>query len=393
MADGNKLNLMSDPVVIAGSKSQLEETAGFKEGDEGAVNQNLNFKLDQQASRNSVCLSNSFNALADVDNVVADVLNETSKIGTVVSENLDSQISDFESSKKLFQPEISVSTKAVQFSNDTLINPKVVENQVPAFSTTYSAIKFKIPQTLEEEKEAESALSHSTTQGAEVSPSTTLTAAPHLNDAEVLGTHKTESEPSTTLVADDNVNVNNTHTTIHDSSSPPSAISLNFKKRAAKTGNTGATIHFGGLEFSAAIAKAAAVPVYGINSEEPSERSYSARTTARSAAQGRISVFERLSQPEILTAKRVVDGRKISMWRRRSEIWVQEDEDDVGDEDTMEIEVVHMVSHIDEEDDDGDEDDQQSQPRTRVYRHHHRTRSIASRSARSSEEGEEEEEV
>lgn len=80
-----------------------------------------------------------------------------------------------------------------------------------------------------------------------------------------------------------------------------------------ETGNAGATIHFGGLEFSAATAKAAAVPVYGVNSEEFSGKSHSARITARGAAQGRVSVFERLSQSETLTAKRVVTGRKISV--------------------------------------------------------------------------------
>ncbi|XP_028556490.1 uncharacterized protein LOC110113045 [Dendrobium catenatum] len=77
-----------------------------------------------------------------------------------------------------------------------------------------------------------------------------------------------------------------------------------------ETGNTGATIHFGGLEFSAATARAAAVPVYGVNSDEFSGRSHSARI---SAAQGRVSVFERLSESEALTTKRVVTGRKISM--------------------------------------------------------------------------------
>ncbi|XP_028548060.1 uncharacterized protein LOC114578763 [Dendrobium catenatum] len=80
-----------------------------------------------------------------------------------------------------------------------------------------------------------------------------------------------------------------------------------------EAGNTGATIHFGGLEFSAATARAAAVPVYGVNSEELSGRSYSERTAARGTAQGRTSVFERLSQSETLTAKRVVTGRKISV--------------------------------------------------------------------------------
>ncbi|XP_028548217.1 VID27-like protein, partial [Dendrobium catenatum] len=81
-------------------------------------------------------------------------------------------------------------------------------------------------------------------------------------------------------------------------------------------------------------------------------------------------------------------------WRRRSEIQIQEDEEEYVDDDTMEIEVVRMVSHVDveEEEDDGDEEEQQSQPRVCVHRRRHRVRSIASRSARSSEEGDEEEE-
>ncbi|PKU86834.1 hypothetical protein MA16_Dca022494 [Dendrobium catenatum] len=80
-----------------------------------------------------------------------------------------------------------------------------------------------------------------------------------------------------------------------------------------ETGYTGGTMHFGGLEFSATAARAAVVPVYGVNSKEFSGMSHSARTAAIGAAQGRASVFERLSQPETLTTKRVVDGRKISV--------------------------------------------------------------------------------
>ncbi|PKU60318.1 hypothetical protein MA16_Dca026065 [Dendrobium catenatum] len=80
-----------------------------------------------------------------------------------------------------------------------------------------------------------------------------------------------------------------------------------------ETGNTGATIHFGGLEFSAPNARAAAVPVNGINSENFSGRSHSEKTAARGATQGRTFVFERLFQPDTLTAKRVVHGRKVSV--------------------------------------------------------------------------------
>ncbi|KAL0928756.1 hypothetical protein M5K25_000677 [Dendrobium thyrsiflorum] len=67
------------------------------------------------------------------------------------------------------------------------------------------------------------------------------------------------------------------------------------------TGSTGATIQFGSVDFSAITARTTV----------PRAHLPAPQTTARDIPQGRTSVFERLSQPEILTAKRVVDGGKI----------------------------------------------------------------------------------
>ncbi|KAL0915746.1 hypothetical protein M5K25_013199 [Dendrobium thyrsiflorum] len=75
-------------------------------------------------------------------------------------------------------------------------------------------------------------------------------------------------------------------------------------------------------------------------------------------------------------------------WRRRSEVQVQEEEYD--DEDTMEVEVVYMVSHIDENDSD-DEEDRRSQTREQARRRRRGARSVTSQSVRSSEEEEGEE--
>ncbi|KAL0924072.1 hypothetical protein M5K25_004877 [Dendrobium thyrsiflorum] len=76
-------------------------------------------------------------------------------------------------------------------------------------------------------------------------------------------------------------------------------------------------------------------------------------------------------------------------WRRRSEVQVQEEE--YNDEDTMEVEVVYMVSHIDDNDGD-DEEDRRSQTHEQAHRRRRRARSVTSQSVRSSEEGEEVEE-
>ncbi|KAL0914372.1 hypothetical protein M5K25_014716 [Dendrobium thyrsiflorum] len=73
-------------------------------------------------------------------------------------------------------------------------------------------------------------------------------------------------------------------------------------------------------------------------------------------------------------------------WRRRSEVQVQEEEE-YNDEDTMEVEMVYMVSHIDDNDGD-DEEDRRSQTREQARRRRRRARSIASQSIRSSEEEE-----
>ncbi|KAL0910275.1 hypothetical protein M5K25_021240 [Dendrobium thyrsiflorum] len=77
-------------------------------------------------------------------------------------------------------------------------------------------------------------------------------------------------------------------------------------------------------------------------------------------------------------------------WRRRSEVQVQEEE--YNDDDTMEVEVVYMVSHIDDNDGD-DEEDRRSQTHEQAHRRRRRARSVTSQSVRSSEEeGEEVEE-
>ncbi|KAL0912937.1 hypothetical protein M5K25_016360 [Dendrobium thyrsiflorum] len=69
------------------------------------------------------------------------------------------------------------------------------------------------------------------------------------------------------------------------------------------TDSTGATIQFGSLDFSAITARTTV----------PRAHLPAPQTTARDIPQGRILVFERLSQPETLTVKRVVDGRKVSV--------------------------------------------------------------------------------
>ncbi|KAL0906669.1 hypothetical protein M5K25_025182 [Dendrobium thyrsiflorum] len=69
------------------------------------------------------------------------------------------------------------------------------------------------------------------------------------------------------------------------------------------TGSTGATIQFGSVDFSTITARTTV----------PRAHLPAPQITARDIPQGRISVFERLSQPETLTAKRVVDGRKVSV--------------------------------------------------------------------------------
>ncbi|KAL0911129.1 hypothetical protein M5K25_019245 [Dendrobium thyrsiflorum] len=69
------------------------------------------------------------------------------------------------------------------------------------------------------------------------------------------------------------------------------------------TGSTGATIQFGSVDFSVITARTTV----------PRAHLPAPQTTARDIPQGRVSVFERLSQPKTLTTKRVVNGRKISV--------------------------------------------------------------------------------
>ncbi|KAL0915759.1 hypothetical protein M5K25_013212 [Dendrobium thyrsiflorum] len=92
-----------------------------------------------------------------------------------------------------------------------------------------------------------------------------------------------------------------------------------------ETGNAGATIQFGSLDFPAVVARDAATSTYGTASERPARRTHSTETSARLAhlsaprattAQDphrRISVFERLSQSEAPATKRVVTGGRVSV--------------------------------------------------------------------------------
>ncbi|KAL0908215.1 hypothetical protein M5K25_022693 [Dendrobium thyrsiflorum] len=89
------------------------------------------------------------------------------------------------------------------------------------------------------------------------------------------------------------------------------------------TGNSGATIQFGSVDFPAVVARTAATSAYDTDSERPARRPHSIETSARHAhlsaprattaqdPRRRISVFERLSQSA--TTQRVVTGGKISV--------------------------------------------------------------------------------
>ncbi|KAL0921439.1 hypothetical protein M5K25_008509 [Dendrobium thyrsiflorum] len=91
------------------------------------------------------------------------------------------------------------------------------------------------------------------------------------------------------------------------------------------TGSSGATIQFGSVDFPAVVARTTATPAYGTDSERLARRPHSTETSARRAhlsaprattaqdPRRRISVFERISQPEAPTTKRVVTGGKISV--------------------------------------------------------------------------------
>ncbi|KAL0917683.1 hypothetical protein M5K25_012763 [Dendrobium thyrsiflorum] len=91
------------------------------------------------------------------------------------------------------------------------------------------------------------------------------------------------------------------------------------------TGSSGATIQFGSVDFPAVVARTAATSAYGTDFESPARRPHSAETSARSAhlsaprvtvtqePRRRISVFERISQPEAPATKRIVIGGRISV--------------------------------------------------------------------------------
>ncbi|KAL0919607.1 hypothetical protein M5K25_011713 [Dendrobium thyrsiflorum] len=91
------------------------------------------------------------------------------------------------------------------------------------------------------------------------------------------------------------------------------------------TGSSGATIQFGSVDFPAVVARTAATSAYGTNSEKTARRPHSAETSARSAhlsaprvtvtqdPRRRISVFERISQPEAPATKRIMTGGRISV--------------------------------------------------------------------------------
>ncbi|KAL0922645.1 hypothetical protein M5K25_006647 [Dendrobium thyrsiflorum] len=91
------------------------------------------------------------------------------------------------------------------------------------------------------------------------------------------------------------------------------------------TGSSGATIQFGSVDFSAVVAGAISTSAYGTDSERPARWPHSAETSARSAhlsaprvtvtqdPRRRISVFERISQPEAPSTKRIMTGGRISV--------------------------------------------------------------------------------
>ncbi|KAL0903557.1 hypothetical protein M5K25_027945 [Dendrobium thyrsiflorum] len=107
--------------------------------------------------------------------------------------------------------------------------------------------------------------------------------------------------------------------------------SIQLANATINTGNSGATIQFGELQFSLATASAAAVPVYGMDTEGPAGRPYAADVAARHLhppprrpqptqvitanefPQRRVSVFKRLSNSETPATRRVMDGKQISV--------------------------------------------------------------------------------
>ncbi|KAL0911853.1 hypothetical protein M5K25_017780 [Dendrobium thyrsiflorum] len=98
-------------------------------------------------------------------------------------------------------------------------------------------------------------------------------------------------------------------------------VSIQLANAVINTGNSEATIRFGSLEFFAATAMAAAVPIHGMTVQGHSARPNSVEIYARRAysvqqpqatrsataievQQNRTSVFERLSHPEVSIVKR-----------------------------------------------------------------------------------------
>ncbi|KAI0494318.1 hypothetical protein KFK09_024452 [Dendrobium nobile] len=72
-----------------------------------------------------------------------------------------------------------------------------------------------------------------------------------------------------------------------------------------ETRNTGATIQFGSVDFPAVVARASGAPTRRVHLPAPRPAAENSR--------GKISVFERLSQPEALTTRRIVNGGKVSV--------------------------------------------------------------------------------
>ncbi|KAL0924505.1 hypothetical protein M5K25_005338 [Dendrobium thyrsiflorum] len=107
--------------------------------------------------------------------------------------------------------------------------------------------------------------------------------------------------------------------------------SIQLANATINTGNSGATIQFGELQFSLATASAAAVPVYGMDTKGPVGRPYTTDVAARHVhppprrpqptqvitanefPQRRVSVFKRLSNSETPATRRVMDGKQISV--------------------------------------------------------------------------------
>ncbi|KAL0923802.1 hypothetical protein M5K25_004577 [Dendrobium thyrsiflorum] len=86
-----------------------------------------------------------------------------------------------------------------------------------------------------------------------------------------------------------------------------------------ETGNAGATIQFGSVDFPAIAARTTAIPVNGRNTKRSTETSarrahlLAPQATTAQNPHGRISVFDRLSQSEAPTIKRSMTGGRISV--------------------------------------------------------------------------------